>query len=489
MVTVPRISESRVQQSGLPGQSFRVDTEPGAFSAGPNAGPISDAMVAILEAEKKRADNIKVREAKNSLVSAGNNFMAEATQKRGKNAMTLPDEYDEFYQKQIDEIEKGLSSNTQKDQFSIAAREEYMSRVNSIGKHVAREKFSWDNAELEASISNEQQRAAQNYDDLEQVAMSLKNIRRDVDTFSNDNGLGDKAKEALMFDSISATHIGVINNLMVNDPEKAKIYYDENKADINQSDLPRSKLLSKINGLQKEMRREATEELYDKQIFGTITQDDILERQDIIGNKDTNAWLNRIRKDQERDIKEIQKNKKLKKASRKYLELVNAVASDDFQEFDLKAVLVDAMDDGVVDNEEAMRLNQIKSEMKDIKNATKNNWFKNAVLSAAEFINPDRTGLLGAFTEAQRSKEGGSESVEAKHRRILERLTNAYLNSDDPEALNHEAIRIMDDEHIRNWPERANWVPGKVYNVKGVNIKFNHFNGVGFQNIDGEVID
>lgn len=193
---------------------------------------------AIVEQQRDRADSIALLEAERKIGEWENKRLYDpqtgALNVRGKDAMGLPETVGAEYTKLTSEIEKGLSTDRQREGFQRMKQSRGMGLDLTLQRHVFGEINRYEGEELKASVENFQQSAVANAQDPARVAQDLDKAVSALKTHLPRLGFGPQAIEKQVAAVTTATHVGVIDRLLANDDDgKASAYYDEVKDQIS----------------------------------------------------------------------------------------------------------------------------------------------------------------------------------------------------------------------------------------------------------------
>ncbi|OPX89061.1 MAG: hypothetical protein A4E53_01669 [Pelotomaculum sp. PtaB.Bin104] len=385
MPTVPRITENRVLNQPVLGVRVSANTDNEAFGYGESAQRSTKAsqqaastLQNIALVEKEKADKIKVRDATAKMAEFENEFLYNpqtgAVNKRGENAFSLQNDFNEAYQKKVEEINKSLSNRIQRMAFSGVAQEYRVNMERTVNRHIAGERLEYDMSVTDSVIRNESNVAMNSFQDPRRVALAFERIDAAIDSFAEANGMPKEWTEAKKFDDKSRVHIGVVENLLTRNTKAAMEYFMANKEEINQGNLNEADLKKKIDAYQKINVYKIEDGIYDKMIAGTATVDDVLSvsspiEEGGIGSKRAKQLIDKLKAQQKSDLKtalSLISGEVSEEEAVKYIDLVDKILSRDSDNFNAKKMLVDAMADGMVDKGEAQNINNIKQRLEDI---------------------------------------------------------------------------------------------------------------------------
>lgn len=476
MVRVPRISDNRVQDSGVPSARVTTSFDEESFGSGASARRRNQAVEQTLqisnklaEKEIEKANNAKAIDSAAQLSEFENSFMDDALRRRGKNSFSLPKEFDKKFKEKSDEIRGSLANDTQRLRFDQMSLQYKNSMINRINSHVRSETFTYYSEKNKILVENEIRAASNSFDDPSRIALSLERQEASIEAFGKDNGLPKELIKAQKFDAKSRTHVAVIENLISSDSNSAVEYFNANKSEINRKNLDLKSLKSGIKAFQDENIKAIEESLDEKILDESITQEDVLQfAQPIenggIGFKKVNSYLDKIKKIQNGKVSALTKSDE---DSEKYINLVNRFVTDAEDSFTFKKILVDAWSDGFLDNEERKDLKALKDRFEQIEKEINPAWFSNPIKAFQNFHKTD--------ADSERDKDIALS---------LKSLIHRISRGDDPE----EAVQTVNrSDVIKKHPQRSGYEVGKVYTEQGIKFRFNGF--ISVDDMDVEVIE
>lgn len=237
-----------------------------------------NAYTQMAEESRRRADSVAILEAERKLGQWENDRLYNpetgALQRRGKDAMGLPEEMRGEFDQVAGEIEKGLGSDRQREAFARVRASRGQGLDLNIQRHVFGEMNRYEAEELKASVENAQASAIANALDPQRVGVELDRAIGAIKTHAPRLGLGPEAVQEQVDKVTSQTHAGVINRLLANDKDKqAKAYFEETKGQITGDDLIRTEKAIDEGSTRAESQRKA-----DEIIASTESFDDQLEQ-------------------------------------------------------------------------------------------------------------------------------------------------------------------------------------------------------------------
>lgn len=237
-------SGPQVREAALPNARVRIKADEEAFGGGRSAELANQATQAVfsdtqklLYEEKQKADDVATTEAYTRLVKAKNRLtydpQAGALTRTGKNAFGVIDEYGTSFDKEADEIEKGLSNPTQKAMFQKIRSQQRMDFDGTLNKHVFTESKKFDEETTTSSIATTRDDALRNYMDPERVNQAIGMQRVLVMEHAKRQGLPPEMAKLQLDDVTSKTHAGVLTRMLSNGQDlKAKEYFEMNRTGL-----------------------------------------------------------------------------------------------------------------------------------------------------------------------------------------------------------------------------------------------------------------
>jgi hypothetical protein len=239
---VPRYETQR-RPEPLPSPRISTDAPAGAFEPDQPLDPSGalKILAGLAEREREKADQVAIMDADRRLSEFETERLYHpetgALNKKGRDALGLPDEVSTAWRERASEIEASLSSDQQRLSFRRMAQQREMSVMRAVQQHVAGEIRSDDEVTTKAYLITERNAAIANFRDTDRVAQALARQRAALQGFARRHNMPPEELARRLEEIISQTHVGVINRMMANgDDLTAKRYYDLNKADVSGAD-------------------------------------------------------------------------------------------------------------------------------------------------------------------------------------------------------------------------------------------------------------
>lgn len=244
MPIIPRYGLTRVETAPLPAPRLSVDAPAEAFApaAPPDISGATEIIRRMVEEEKERADRIALTRASSQLDEFQTELLYHpetgALNKRGRDALGIPEEVGDEWERRVAQITNELGSGRQRLLFGerVAQRADDLRRT--VQRHVASESRAYDEQETKAFVANARGAAIADYRDAERIQRSIAEQRAALIDFARDNGLSNSAwlKEQLA-EAASDTHVGVINRMLANGEDLlAASYHVEHRGEITGAD-------------------------------------------------------------------------------------------------------------------------------------------------------------------------------------------------------------------------------------------------------------
>ncbi len=451
---MPRVPKSgeRVGQSSVPGVRVSTRGNSEAFGFGPSAQRVSNEMqnansetLKIIQAEKTKADKVRDRDARSKMAEFSNEFLYNkdtgALNRRGESAFSVPDEFNEAYNKKYNEIRDSLASEDQRAAFEETALQYRLDMDRAINIHVSKQTQVYDEDRTEALVTNERQAAINSFDDPKRIALSLARQVKAIKEQGTDSGKPKEWVDAQITDSLSKTHVGVIENLILTDTRKAREYFNANKSQINQDNLNPYDLEQKILAFQTANSKKLRDDLEEKILDGTADPGEIKALgKDVeaggIGAHEAGVLLKRMKDGQAADVKNAIKGDK---DAKKFNKIVDKLIGDDVDNYNMKQELIEAWSSGGIDKEERNNLNRIRKLMED---AT----FKPSIFS---------WGFKKSAKQLKDRLEGAGFGDEDVKGALIKLINYNDDGKKDPEDMDNAARAILKEKQIKKNPNNA----------------------------------
>ena len=233
MPKVPQRQDAAIADARVQIPNARVNISEDVVGGGRVLQGLTQAQRIFAE-EKKRADDVAALEAGSKLSEIESNLLMDpetgALNQHGKNAFAVTETVNNNFDKQVAEIESGLTTIEQKESFRRAVLARKSNINNKLRGHVARERVKFDNKVTDSFIKNEATAAVLNWNDQNRVSQSVALQQAAIEDHGERNGLPKEAIELRKLEVSSKTHANVVSKMLAeNETDIAKDYFKNNK--------------------------------------------------------------------------------------------------------------------------------------------------------------------------------------------------------------------------------------------------------------------
>jgi hypothetical protein len=183
----------------------------------------------ITDTERKRANEVARLSWSNKLDAWELNRIHDpekgALVLRGEQAFTLPEEVDREFNELAGQIEQSLGNDEQRLAFARDVSQRGTSVALTVRRHVAGEIREFDAKQLEATVASTASLAAANALSPKVAGEHMARGVEAIQTYGKRSGMPADAIAAQVAAYQSGTHIGIINNLLSHDQERAAEVY------------------------------------------------------------------------------------------------------------------------------------------------------------------------------------------------------------------------------------------------------------------------
>lgn len=161
-------------------------------------------------------------------------------QTRGENALGLPEKVSTEYNDYADGLAAKLSNPQQRLAFDRIRAERGLVLANRVMEHTTSQIQQVRADTAESSVKNSQSFAIANADNPRVIGQELATQATTITTIGKQLGMSPESIKARLDASFSATHVGVIENLLAQEKTKAaQVYFEETKSQINGEQIAR----------------------------------------------------------------------------------------------------------------------------------------------------------------------------------------------------------------------------------------------------------
>lgn len=263
----------------------------------------------IQQQERDRADDVALLEASNALARWEQDALYSDTgafSKQGKDSFGLPETVNADFETFAGAVAKTMTTPRQQAAFARERANRGLNLSATIHRHVRGERNAFEASELQEGVKNGVNAAIANALDPRRVAEELKGLTGRIALHGPRAGMSPEAVKSMVLGAQTDVHVGVINNLLANEKDKAAaIYFEEVKEQIAGDKLDELTKAIEVGGRKREAQRIADEVLL---AGGTLTEqrekvrasvEDPEVRADVMGRLEHEAAV-RAREDQDR---------------------------------------------------------------------------------------------------------------------------------------------------------------------------------------------
>ena len=259
MPKVPIARAGQVTTRALPAQRVATQAPVQAFGGGQGAvtqaaAGLIGAVGSLVQQEIDKANKSKANNAidqgsaglrnllRGERDEQGNVIDPGYLNQSGQNAFATKEDYLNRKKKLLDELEEGLSNDSQKEMFRESRRRMELDYDSSMQNHESRQYQVVTDADYKSSILNIKEDIAANFLEPNKIDEGLARLKDRNNTYADIKGLTPEAREALQKTSESSAHASVvIQNLNNNRDVIAKEYLEANQANMTVDDVRRTR--------------------------------------------------------------------------------------------------------------------------------------------------------------------------------------------------------------------------------------------------------
>lgn len=256
MPRVPTYGEAQVSTEALPAARQ-------AFNPGPVKGQglqkVSTVLADTWQTEQKRQSEIAILEADRKLSSWTTTTLHDpktgALNRKGKDSFGLPDEVMPAFDKNVEEMEKGLTNDAQRQSFRRLASQRRGEIDQTVLRHVSGEMRNFENQELDSYIKNANSAALANPN---VAGNEIERQRLAIGSYADRNGLGPEWFKLKFGEAASGTHLGVVDGLLARgQDQQAQAYYTTNGSQFLGEDRARAEKALEVGTMRGASQRAA----------------------------------------------------------------------------------------------------------------------------------------------------------------------------------------------------------------------------------------
>lgn len=232
-----------------------------------------------IQKERDRADEVALLNAENTLAKWENQRLYDPQQGalsvKGKDSFGLPEMVGGEYDSVANSVESGLNTDRQRAAFARIRASRGISLDLTLRRHVYGEMQAYEGHELQAFLENGQSAAIQNASDPRRVGMELGAMVDAIKQHAPRLGLGPEQVQHQVEAVTSATHVGVIEQLLAEEKNKAaQVYFDEARSQIKGDAIARVEKALAEGGLRSQSQKLADQILADPALDSISKQED-----------------------------------------------------------------------------------------------------------------------------------------------------------------------------------------------------------------------
>lgn len=265
MPTVPA-PHQQVGLEPLPNARVAVDAPIEAFGGGAanprlDLSELANQAHDIFQQEKQRADETAVVAAAAKASDLETRLTISTRQRLGTDAFSAPEQVTEDWDKSTQEIESGLTNDTQRAAFERVKASHWNSLNSAVQSHVADQRQKYDAQVTDDAIGAERNAAIVNFDNPGRVALSIANqvaaIKTHLEKVYNGQ-IPEGLLERATLEASSSTQTAVIDRLLANGQDlAAKTYYSAVKDQISGADSTKIEKALEVGSKRGESQRQA----------------------------------------------------------------------------------------------------------------------------------------------------------------------------------------------------------------------------------------
>jgi len=274
MPTVPRLTR-QVDTAALPG--VRLDAAETPLSEGAQVaeaqGQEANALSGVgaktaalgeeyfskaVAVERRRANEVANLSNDSAMLAKTNDIRSRALATRGKDAFGLPEQTSQEFNDFADQLEANATTPEQK-LYVRRLRVEHGAGLDlAVRTHTYSQIQQYQGQELQSLVENSKNAAIANATDPRVIGTELQRQETAIRTHAKDLGFGPEAIQQQVDAARSATHVGVIENLLAQEQTKtAQVYFEESKDQINGEQIGRIEKALREGSVRKDAQKQS----------------------------------------------------------------------------------------------------------------------------------------------------------------------------------------------------------------------------------------
>lgn len=240
MATIPQYNGQQVRSQGIGSNGFSMRA-PDASGLGQGLARAENAMLERMQQERENADTAALLDADRKLNDWKSSTLFDPEKgvyaRKGQNALDVTNQTLPEYDKQVEQIMGGLTSEQQKARFKIVADRQRESLNGELNRYEYGERQAWYDASDDASLKGAIGDAALYYNDPNKVTGYLNKGLSVIEAQGRRKGLPAEAVDQSKASFTSGMHTTVISRMLDTDPMQAMSYFAGNRGSMTADDL------------------------------------------------------------------------------------------------------------------------------------------------------------------------------------------------------------------------------------------------------------
>jgi hypothetical protein len=214
------------------------------------------------------------------LAELQNNIDLDIRNLKGKNSVEAVKVMNDRWKKGVDDINKSLFNQEQKDAVNIAQQKRFLSLNKTVGNHVNTQMEQYAQGLFKSSLQASKEQASINYTDIEFVAEQFQKVEALINTQAERDGRGKEWRDNQLAIAKSGMHGGIIERMLFDgQTELAEQYQESVKDQILSNDLSVIKRAKKESKLARQAQAKENEKQWELGLIsGETGPSQIMER-------------------------------------------------------------------------------------------------------------------------------------------------------------------------------------------------------------------
>ncbi len=241
MPIVPKAQAGPIQAAGMPGVRVSSDAPAAAFGTMDQsfraAENLGESVYKMQMEEKQKADDARTIEANSEAIKAKNDILYNPETglmtRRGKDAMSVMDDFTPAYKARLDEIEANLGNDDQRGLFQKIRIQHSTDLDTALSQHVSSESRAYSEDVAKTGVAATLDNAVQNYQNETVVLKSLSDQESIIRKHGYDSDHDDDRIALDVTAARSKTHSAIISRMIDNGNDiQAQRHFDKYKDTI-----------------------------------------------------------------------------------------------------------------------------------------------------------------------------------------------------------------------------------------------------------------